>query len=211
MTIADIEPEWQQACDLAWESLRHGSLPIGAVLRNSAGEIVAAGRNRRAETDIPVGQLGNTALAHAEMNVLAQLPPVPHDECTLFTTLEPCLLCTSALRLTRVGEVRFAAADPFWDGVADIPTLLRPPAARHWTRRVGPVDGPLAVFCGVLHGYWYLRNQPEVLARPRDPLVAPGLVTLAEKLDAAGMFTAPTVSAAWELGWPQLVAYKNGN
>ncbi len=202
----NIDPEWQQPCELAWESLRHGSLPIGAVLRNSTGEIVATGRNRRAETDIPVGQLGNTALAHAEMNVLAQLPPVGYDDCTLFTTLEPCLLCTSALRITRVGEVRFAAADPFWDGVADIPTLLRPRAARNWTRRVGPVGGPLAVFCGVLHAHWYLRYQPEALARPGEPLVGPELVSLAQKLDSAGMFAAPTLSAAWELAQPQLIA-----
>jgi tRNA(Arg) A34 adenosine deaminase TadA len=210
MNNADIDPEWVQPCELAWESLRHGSVPIGAVLRNSTGETVATGRNRRAENDVPRGQLGNTALAHAEMNVLAQLPPVGYDDCTLFTTLEPCLLCTSALRLTRIGEVRFAAADPFWDGVADIPTLLRPRAARHWTRRTGPERGPLAVFCGALHAYWYLRNQPEVLARPGDPLVAPGLVTLAEKLDSAGMFDVPTLSAAWELGRSQLLAYQNG-
>ncbi|MEV6289123.1 hypothetical protein AB0M41_01530 [Streptomyces sp. NPDC051896] len=50
------------------------------------------------ETDTPPGQPAGTDLAHAEINALAQVPAGPrHPGHRLHTTLEPCLLCSSAL------------------------------------------------------------------------------------------------------------------
>ncbi|HEX3811649.1 MAG TPA: nucleoside deaminase [Mycobacteriales bacterium] len=199
-----IPPLWLEPCDLAWESLRIGSFPVGSVVRDRAGATVATGRNRGAERDVPAGQLGNTAIAHAEMNALAQLPADDYTEHTLYTTLEPCLLCTSALRICRVGTVEYLAPDPIWDGVADIPTLLNGRGARHWTVRNGPAAGPLATFCAVLPAYWYLQYRPAAV-HDADPLASREHVRLAKKLRSSDVFAADTFRAALDLAWNELV------
>ncbi|MGV4982424.1 hypothetical protein ACVB8X_04370 [Streptomyces sp. NRAIS4] len=63
---------WQLPFGPAWEALRAGSRPIGAVLYDREGNAVAAGRDRSRETDTPPGRPAGTDLAHAEINALAQ-------------------------------------------------------------------------------------------------------------------------------------------
>ncbi|MFI2202161.1 hypothetical protein ACH47Z_15585 [Streptomyces sp. NPDC020192] len=47
MTIGPLPTPWQLPFELAWEALRAGSRPVGAVLYDPEGNVVAAGRNRR--------------------------------------------------------------------------------------------------------------------------------------------------------------------
>jgi tRNA(Arg) A34 adenosine deaminase TadA len=99
---------------LAYASLVSGGLACGAVLTDAGGAIVAEGRNRA--YDPPGGDdvLQGTPLAHAETNVLAA---VSTDRdlagCTLWTTQEPCSMCTAAAAFTGVGLVRYVAPDPW--------------------------------------------------------------------------------------------------
>src|SRR4051812_8849667 len=116
---------WRRCFTLAWQSRLAGSVPVGAVLVDRHGEVVAEGRNRFAEQGAPAGQLAGTALGHAELNALAQLAPGSYEQHVLYTTLEPCLLCTAALTHTHVGQVRFAAADPLWRGPPPPPPLTQ--------------------------------------------------------------------------------------
>ena len=197
------DARWRRPFELAWESLQAGSFPVGAVLFDGAGAVAAEGRNRIAERDPPRGQLAGTRLAHAEMNVLAQISPASHWDFTLYTTLEPCLLCTSALRITYVGRVLFAASDDYWAGVADIPQLLRPDTARRWTARHGPIPGPLGLWAGVLRAAYYLTYRPEAISA-REPLVPKLLVDLAVRLQAADAFRVKTVELALQQAWPDL-------
>jgi len=197
------EPIWQTAFELAWESMQTGSRPIGATIVGPTGELVAAGRNRRDESSAPEGQLRATAIAHAEMNVLAQLRPQNYGEYTLYTTLEPCLLCTAGLRISRVGTVAFAGADPVWGGAADIPQVLKPRAARHWTKRRGPLPGPLGLWGAVLPAYWMLEHNPAALTA--GDLIEPHIVALGERLRTAGVFAEATVTGALDRAWPELV------
>jgi tRNA(adenine34) deaminase len=146
----DAEPAWRDCFELAWESFRAGSVPVGAVLTGPTGAIVARGRNRLREPDGPPGQLGGSFVAHGELNALAMLPPGTYPDHVLYTTLEPCLLCSAALRQSHVGTVAYAAEDPTWSGVERVPSL-GPQLARHWTRRVGPLAGPLRTLAIVLH------------------------------------------------------------
>jgi tRNA(adenine34) deaminase len=127
---------------LAWEAFQAGSISVGAVLVNGTGEVVSSGRNRGNEKPTPRGGLAGSRIAHAEINALGQLPAGDYSAHTLYTTLEPCLLCTAALRLSHVGTVRFAASDPMWVGIERIPELSEQ-MARRWTRRDGPVGGYL--------------------------------------------------------------------
>ncbi|XES00784.1 hypothetical protein HEP87_60850 [Streptomyces sp. S1D4-11] len=57
MTAPVLPAPWQLPFELAWEALRAGSRPIGAVLLDGAGRPVATGRNRSQESTAPPGQL----------------------------------------------------------------------------------------------------------------------------------------------------------
>lgn len=146
----DADPAWRECFELAWESFRAGSIPIGAVLVDERGVIVARGRNRSAEAVAPGGQIAGSNVAHAELNALAALPPGEYRDHVLYTTLEPCFLCTAALRHSHVGTVRYAAPDPAWAGVTELPALNEH-LARRWTRRDGPLAGPLRDLAATLH------------------------------------------------------------
>ncbi len=84
-----------------------GEVPVGAVLVHQ-GEIIARGRNRMIEMRDPT--------AHAEILALREAGAVLQNyrllDTTLYVTLEPCLMCFSALVHARIGRLVYAAADP---------------------------------------------------------------------------------------------------
>lgn len=109
---ATVPPEpMASAVQLAWESFCAGSLGIGAVIM-LGDDVVATGRNRLNEHHAGDDVLAGTSLAHAEMNALAKLRWRQHRgaELHLWTTLEPCLQCLGAIRLSEVTHVHVLAA-----------------------------------------------------------------------------------------------------
>jgi tRNA(Arg) A34 adenosine deaminase TadA len=117
MGIVELDPPMHRAVELAWESFCAGSLGVGAVITRN-DEIVATGRNRLAESDPGDDVLAGTSLAHAELNALAKLRWGGHaDGLQLWTTLQPCLQCLGAIRLSVVAEVHVLAPDPLFRGV----------------------------------------------------------------------------------------------
>lgn len=157
---------------------------MGAVLTDPSGSIVALGRNRVGETEGPLGRLSGTYLAHAEMDVMAQLPAGDYHDHTIWTTLEPCLLCVSAAVTAHVGSVQFAAPDPLWKGLDRLPSINRQ-AAKRWPQLAGPLSGPVACFCAVLPMVWFLRNQGGGAAVRAYEDNHPGWVALARRLAGA--------------------------
>jgi tRNA(adenine34) deaminase len=92
----------------AARAVEHGDVPIGAVLLDASGEVVAADHNRREER--------GDATAHAEMLVLSarsqELGDWRLDDHTLIVTLEPCAMCAMASVWARVDRIVYGAADP---------------------------------------------------------------------------------------------------
>jgi tRNA(adenine34) deaminase len=94
------------AIRLAREARKMGNLPIGAVIVLD-DEVVAEGKNT----------IWSPVLApnrHAEIEALEALPPDLRGragEMTLYTTLEPCLMCLGAILLYHIGCVVFGACD----------------------------------------------------------------------------------------------------
>ncbi len=128
-SLAALDEPMQRALELAWESVRAGSLGIGAVAVRGDGSEVATGRNRLFEHDPGDDVLAGTSLAHAEMNVLAKLKNRrhEHDGLVLHTTLQPCVQCLAAIRLSPVRGVRVLAPDPIFRGIErmrDINTFM---------------------------------------------------------------------------------------
>lgn len=122
--IADsLAVPMRRALELAWEAFRAGSFPVGAVIVDDAGAQVAEGRNRIGEADAPPGRLRGTGIAHAEVDALSQLRMGDYADHVLHTTLEPCLMCRSAITMAHVGSVRYLAGDSLCDGLHRIPEL----------------------------------------------------------------------------------------
>jgi tRNA(adenine34) deaminase len=92
----------------AAKALDHGDVPVGAVLLDHGGAVVATDHNRREE-------LGD-ATAHAEMLVLSarsrERGDWHLDGHTLVVTLEPCAMCAMAMVWSRIDRIVFGAADP---------------------------------------------------------------------------------------------------
>lgn len=129
----DLAPGLFRAIELAWESIRAGSLGIGAVATTSAGAEIAAGRNRLFEGEAGDDHLAGSSLAHAELNVLAKLRYRAHedDDVELYTTLQPCVQCLGAIRLSPVRRVHVLAPDPLWIGIERMRELT-PFLGRTW-------------------------------------------------------------------------------
>ncbi len=136
----ELDAAWQLALAQAWRAHVLGNIGVGAVLTDRTGFIVGKGRNRVVDTSAPPGRLHGNYLAHAEMDVLAQLPAGDYEHHTLWTTLEPCLLCLSAIVTSHVGAVRFAAPDPLWDGLEEL-RGINAQVDKRWPRRIGPLTG----------------------------------------------------------------------
>jgi tRNA(adenine34) deaminase len=113
MQWEQLEAPWRVCIEEAWTAYRAGSLPIGAAIYDADGELRARGRNRFYESGAPPGLLAGHRLAHAEINALLALDwaVVDSASCVLYTTTEPCPLCVGAVRITRLGAVRFASRD----------------------------------------------------------------------------------------------------
>ena len=86
----------------------HGDVPVGAVIVDANGEVVASDHNRREERQDPT--------AHAEVLVLSEAARrlgswrlLGH---TLYVTLEPCSMCAGAAVSGRIKRVVYGAADP---------------------------------------------------------------------------------------------------
>jgi tRNA(Arg) A34 adenosine deaminase TadA len=139
----ELDGAWRASFELAWEAYGAGTIPVGSVVVAADGEIVARGRNRI--FDPPGTGLAGSRLAHAEVDALAQLPAVHrYRDHVLYSTLEPCLLCTAAALLTTVGRIEYAASDPFGgacSGAID---------TAHWRRSAPEIAAPLGGWAGRL-------------------------------------------------------------
>ncbi len=96
-----------QALAEARRAAEHDDVPIGALLLNADGRVVAADHNRREER--------GDATAHAEMLVLSAASQALGDwrliGHSLVVTLEPCAMCAMAAVWARVERIVYAAAD----------------------------------------------------------------------------------------------------
>jgi tRNA(adenine34) deaminase len=94
------------ALEYAAVAAQAGEVPVGAVVVCD-GTVIAARGNERERSNDPT--------AHAEVLALrdaaAALGTWRLTECTLFVTLEPCLMCAGALLNARIGRLVFGAAD----------------------------------------------------------------------------------------------------
>jgi tRNA(adenine34) deaminase len=135
---ASFEPAMRAALAEAEAAAASGDVPVGAVVLNEAGTVIARGRNRREAAGDPT--------AHAELEAIRAAAGVTGgwhlDGLTLVVTLEPCTMCAGAVTLARLGGLVFGAADPRAGAVGSIWDVVR-------DQRLAPVP---EVIGGVLAG-----------------------------------------------------------
>jgi tRNA(adenine34) deaminase len=129
-------PPMAQALAEAEAAAARGEVPVGAVLIDTAGQVVAAAGNR-VEAD-------RDPTAHAEMLVLragAKLLGAKHlVGCDLWVTLEPCAMCAAAIALARLRRLYFGAYDPKGGAVEHGPRLFEQPTIHHRPQVFGGIE-----------------------------------------------------------------------
>lgn len=132
----------QLAIDEARAATEHGDVPIGAVVVHE-GELIASGHNRR--------EVDGDPTAHAEILAIrvaaARLGSWRLEGCTLYVTLEPCVMCAGALVLARLPRLVFGADDPKAGAVGALYDVPRDPRLNH---QVEVVRGVEAETCAAL-------------------------------------------------------------
>ena len=100
-----------------------GDVPVGAVLVNANGDILAHGRNTR--------EVAQTALGHAEIYAISEgctrRGAWRLEGCTLYVTLEPCPMCAGAILHARIPRIVCGAADPVAGAMGSVWALHRHP------------------------------------------------------------------------------------
>src|SRR6478735_5596022 len=139
MTVADL-PAMRRALVLATEASTADEIPVGAVVVDSAGRIIAEGRNTREETHDPTGHAEVEALRRAAASVGSW----NLEGHTLVVTLEPCLMCAGAILQARIGRVVFGAWDDKAGAAGSMYDVLRDRRLPYRAEVVGGVDADAA-------------------------------------------------------------------
>jgi tRNA(Arg) A34 adenosine deaminase TadA len=117
--------------DTALEEARaaavRGEVPVGAVLVDPSGQIVAQAGNRMRELSDPT--------AHAEILVIREACAALRSQrlpgYDLYVTLEPCAMCATAIASARIARLYYGASDPKSGGVAHGARVFSHPQAHH--------------------------------------------------------------------------------
>jgi len=110
----------------ARRATEHGDVPVGAIVVRD-GVVIASAGNQREQLNDPS--------AHAE--VLALRAAAEHlgtwrlDDCALYVTLEPCVMCAGAIINARVGTVVFGAPDLKAGAVGSLYNIAADPRLNH--------------------------------------------------------------------------------
>jgi len=143
ITPTTEDEKWMcEALKEAWKAYKEEEVPIGAVLVHE-GKVIARGHNQ-------VETLQD-ATAHAELLTItsasAALRSWRLQNTTLYTTLEPCMMCLGSIFLSRVKRVVYGAKDIRHGALGSFVNLLEKP---HPTHSIEVVGGVLESFASQL-------------------------------------------------------------
>jgi len=131
------------ALDQARLAAVHGDVPVGALVLNPTGEVMASAGNER--------ELVQDPTAHAELLAIRRAAEAVDSwrltGHTLVSTLEPCTMCAGALVLSRMARLIFGAYDPKAGAVSSLWDVVRDPRLNH---RVDVRGGILQAECQAL-------------------------------------------------------------
>jgi tRNA(adenine34) deaminase len=125
--MTDDDAAMSAALGVARGALAAGEVPVGAVVLDASGTIIASAHNEREASRDPT--------AHAEVLALrragAALRSWQLSGCTLAVTLEPCTMCAGAVVLARVERLVFGAWDPKAGAAGSVRDVVRDRRLNH--------------------------------------------------------------------------------
>ena len=124
-------------------ALASGDVPVGAIIINKQGDVIASAHNER--------ELRSDPTAHAEIVALRRAAEKIGnwrlEDHTIIVTLEPCAMCAGAIAQSRISTVIFGAWDEKAGAVGSVWDLLRDPRSLF---KVEVRGGVLAIECAEL-------------------------------------------------------------
>lgn len=142
--ISRSDRDWtvymKRALELAATAEQMGDVPVGAVVVNMDGKIIAEGYNQREHSKDPT--------AHAEILAIKKASEMEGawrlTGCTLVVTLEPCVMCAGALSNARIDRVIFGAYD---QRAGAMGTLYKVHEDKNLNHTIEAVGGVLEELC----------------------------------------------------------------
>jgi tRNA(adenine34) deaminase len=126
LTQAEKEFFMGEALKEAQLSLQKEEIPIGCVIVKD-GQIIGCGHNAREEE--------NLAIMHAEIMAINQANRTQESwrllDCTLFVTIEPCIMCSGAIGLARIPQVIYGAKNAKFGGAGSLYDILTDERLNH--------------------------------------------------------------------------------
>ncbi len=146
------------AIDAASRAKALGEVPVGAVLVKN-GEVIATGFNQ------PIGSHDPTH--HAEIAALRAgadaLGNYRLPGCTLYVTLEPCVMCAGAMMHARLARVVYGASDPKTGACGSVVNLFAEDRLNHHAEITG---GVLASECGTMLSNFFAERRRQARSNP---------------------------------------------
>jgi len=132
----------QLALDIAKKAAQNNEVPVGAIVAKD-GIVIGRGSNSPIESHDPT--------AHAEIIAMRQAAAYLGNyrlvDCTLYVTLEPCVMCAGAIQHARLTKLVYGATDPKTGACGSVVNLMNEPKLNHHTE---VVSGVLAQECGAI-------------------------------------------------------------
>ncbi len=128
-----------------------GEVPVGALIVKD-GEVIAAAHNQ------PIGL--HDPSAHAEIQAIRKAAKILGNyrlvDCTLYVTLEPCVMCTGAIQHARIAQLVYGAKDPKTGACGSVVNLMTEDKLNHHT---AVIAGVLAEPCGEMLSQFFKRRR----------------------------------------------------
>ncbi|PYE04150.1 tRNA(adenine34) deaminase [Staphylococcus sp. AtHG25] len=140
--MANDEYYMKLAIEEAKKAQKLGEVPIGAIIVKN-NEVIASAHNLRETAQLPTAHAEHIAIERAS-KVLGSWRL---EGCTLYVTLEPCVMCAGAIVMSRIPKVVYGATDPKGGCIGSLMNLLEESQFNH---RAEIVKGVLEQECGDL-------------------------------------------------------------
>jgi tRNA(adenine34) deaminase len=147
------------AIALAEQAGHQGEIPVGAIIIDRHGNLIATGINRKERDHDPT--------AHAEIVAIRKATKIRQDwhltDCTIYVTLEPCPMCAGAIVQARFNTLVYGAPDPKTGAIRTVANLPDSATSMH---RLKAIAGIREQQCQTLLQSWfqklrYTKPRPE--------------------------------------------------
>ncbi len=144
----------KEALKLAEIAAKSGDVPVGAVIINGQGNIIAESYNRKEVNHDPTNHAEIIAISQASQT----LKSWHLEECTLYVTLEPCIMCAGAIIQSRLGLLVYGVDDLKSGSIRTVLNLPDSVASNH---HLSVLSGILEEECRQQLKDWFINKRQQ--------------------------------------------------